>query len=80
MSANVTPGFAQARRAYELGRLRSSTWRALPVAFAVAVRELTATRKLLEGNGVPLAVTPAGDLFVPATAAAGAAVIFRQSR
>jgi hypothetical protein len=50
------------------------------VAFAVAVRDLKTTRTLLERNGVPLARTPTGDVFVPAAARLGAAVIFRQSR
>jgi hypothetical protein len=43
MSASVPPEFSQARRAYELGRLRSSTWRALAVAFAIAVLGVATT-------------------------------------
>ncbi|MFE6690975.1 VOC family protein [Streptomyces sp. NPDC057743] len=52
---------------------------ALPafVAYAVAVHDLSATRKLLQDNGVPHHRTGSGDLFVPATSALGAAVIFR---
>ncbi|MEV5680076.1 VOC family protein [Streptomyces sp. NPDC052179] len=54
---------------------------ALPafVAYAVAVRDLAVVRDLLEGEGVPLRETPSGDLFVPAAAALGAAVVFRRA-
>ncbi|MGK3961419.1 VOC family protein [Sorangium sp. So ce118] len=54
---------------------------ALPafVAYAVAVRDLGAARRLLEENGFPLRRSAAGDLFVPAAAALGAAVVFRQA-
>ncbi|QRK07506.1 VOC family protein [Archangium violaceum] len=53
---------------------------ALPafVAYAVAVRDLEATRALLHGNGFPVMTTAGGDTFVPATAALGAAIIFRE--
>ncbi|WNG34401.1 hypothetical protein F0U61_12730 [Archangium violaceum] len=53
---------------------------ALPafVAYAVAVRDLEATRALLHENGFPVMSTAGGDIFVPATAALGAAVIFRE--
>lgn len=54
---------------------------ALP-AFAgctVAVRDLSRTRELLRRNGLPLRETPLGDVFVPANAALGAAVGFRQA-
>ncbi|HEV2676999.1 MAG TPA: VOC family protein [Aliidongia sp.] len=53
---------------------------ALPafVAYAVAVRDIDATRDLLRRNGVPTKVSAAGDPFVPAAAALGAAVIFRR--
>jgi len=34
----------------------------------------------VQRNGVPLNVLPSGDVFVPAAAALGAAVIFRQAR
>ncbi|XXT15097.1 VOC family protein [Sorangium sp. So ce429] len=54
---------------------------ALPafVAYAVAVRDLGAARRLLEENGFPLRRSAAGDLFIPAAAALGAAVVFRQA-
>ncbi|XYH93281.1 VOC family protein [Sorangium sp. So ce1128] len=54
---------------------------ALPalVAYAVAVRDLGAARKLLEESGFPLRRSAAGDLFVPAAAALGAAILFRQA-
>jgi hypothetical protein len=48
------------------------------VAYAVAVEDLDATKKLLAGNGLLVAKTTSGDLFVPAKSALGAAVIFRQ--
>jgi catechol 2,3-dioxygenase-like lactoylglutathione lyase family enzyme len=47
------------------------------VAYAVAVRDIGATEKLLQQNGFPLKKSAAGDLFVPAAAALGAAVLFR---
>ena len=50
------------------------------VGYAVAVRDLGSTRRLLESNGVIVLDTPTGDIFVPAKAALGAAVIFRQAR
>jgi catechol 2,3-dioxygenase-like lactoylglutathione lyase family enzyme len=52
---------------------------ALPalVAYTVAVRDADATRVYLEGNGVPVRTSGAGDVFVPAEAALGAAVVFR---
>lgn len=55
---------------------------ALPafVAYAVTVRDPAATRELLERNGFPVRETGSGDLFVPAAAALGAAVIFRPAR
>ncbi|MFF4159244.1 hypothetical protein [Streptomyces sp. NPDC001678] len=43
----------------------------------VAVRDLALTRDLLRRNGLPLRQTPSGDVFVPAGAALGAAVVFR---
>jgi hypothetical protein len=49
------------------------------VAYAVAVRDVGATRALLQQNRVPVSMSPSGDIFVPAAAAAGAAVIFRQA-
>jgi catechol 2,3-dioxygenase-like lactoylglutathione lyase family enzyme len=52
---------------------------ALPafVAYAVAVRDVAATKLFLEKNEFSPRVTAGGDLFVPAAAALGAAVIFR---
>ncbi|HET6297980.1 MAG TPA: VOC family protein [Kribbella sp.] len=53
---------------------------ALPafVAYAVSVRDLGQTRDYLVAAGVPAAATAAGNLFVSAKAALGAAIIFRQ--
>jgi len=52
---------------------------ALPafVAFVVRVRDLAATRTLLERNALPVRATPSGAVFVPAAAALGCAVVFR---
>ncbi len=52
---------------------------ALPafVAYAVKVRDLDLTRKLLRRNGFSLKTTVAGDTFVSAAEALGASVIFR---
>lgn len=57
------------------------TARVLPafVGYAVAVRDLGSTRRLLESNGLVVLDTLAGDIFVPAQAALGAAVTFRQA-
>lgn len=54
---------------------------ALPafVACTVAVRDLDRTDALLRRNGLPVRTTPSGDLFVPAEAALGAAIVFRQA-
>lgn len=54
---------------------------ALPalVGCTVAVRDLSLTRDLLRRNGLPLRETPSGDLFVPAEAALGTAVVFRRA-
>jgi Glyoxalase-like domain len=62
--------------------LPGETAPALPafVGYAVAVRDLAATRRLLEGNGLTVREAPSGEIFVPAEAALGAAVIFRQAR
>jgi hypothetical protein len=62
--------------------LPGETAPALPafVGYAVAVRDLAATRRLLEGTGLPVREAPSGEIFVPAEAALGAAVIFRQAR
>ncbi|GAA1630935.1 VOC family protein [Nonomuraea maheshkhaliensis] len=53
---------------------------ALPafVAYAVTVRDVAAAERLLLGNGVPVARTAGGEVFVPARAALGVAIIFRQ--
>jgi hypothetical protein len=48
------------------------------VAYAVAVRDVGATRALLTANGFPVTDAPSGDIFVPASAALGGAVVFRQ--
>src|SRR5829696_5095112 len=50
------------------------------VAYAVEVRDIDATRRHVQQNGFPVNVLPSGDVFVPAAAALGAAVIFRQAR
>ncbi|MCT6775616.1 VOC family protein [Streptomyces sp. CS7] len=52
---------------------------ALPalVAYTVTVRDLPVARDLLHHNDVPVRETPAGDLFAPAKAALGTAVVFR---
>lgn len=53
---------------------------ALPAlaAYTVAVSDLGHTTDLLRGNEVPHRATTSGDLFVPASSALGAAIIFRQ--
>ncbi|WP_336211772.1 VOC family protein [Nonomuraea sp. LPB2021202275-12-8] len=48
------------------------------VAYAVSVRDLTATERLLHDNDVPITRTGRGEVFVPADAALGTAVVFRQ--
>ncbi len=55
---------------------------ALPVfvAYAVAVHDRDATRRWLENNGFSANVELAGGIFIPARAALGAAIIFRQAR
>ncbi|MGA5421042.1 hypothetical protein [Streptomyces lavendulocolor] len=54
---------------------------ALPafVAYTVAVRDLAVVRDLLKAEGIPLRESPSGDLFVPAEAALGAAIVFRRA-
>ncbi|MGW5682929.1 VOC family protein [Nonomuraea sp. NPDC003754] len=54
---------------------------ALPgfAAYTVATRDLGATERLLHGRGVPLGRTARGEIFVPAAAALGVAVVFRQA-
>lgn len=52
---------------------------ALPalVGYTVVVRDLALTCDLLRRNGLPVRETPSGDMFVPADAALGTAVVFR---
>ncbi|MFI0452751.1 VOC family protein [Actinomadura sp. 6N118] len=54
---------------------------ALPAltAYAVTVEDIAVTRDLLRRNGFTLGRTAAGDIFVPAAAALGTAVIFREA-
>jgi catechol 2,3-dioxygenase-like lactoylglutathione lyase family enzyme len=61
--------------------LPGETAPALPafVAYAVAAQDLSAARRWLESNGVVVNTEPSGGIFVPAKAALGAAVIFRQA-
>lgn len=53
---------------------------ALPafVACTVSVRDITATERLLRGNDVPVARIGPRELFVPAEAALGVSIVFRQ--
>ncbi|MFI6297446.1 VOC family protein [Nonomuraea sp. NPDC050790] len=53
---------------------------ALPAfaAYAVSVGDLAATERFLNGNGVPVVRTGPGEIFVPAQAALGSTIIFRQ--
>ncbi|WP_433273857.1 VOC family protein [Actinosynnema sp. CS-041913] len=52
---------------------------ALPalVGFTVGVRDVAVTGRLLRDNGIATRRTAAGDVFVPADAAMGAAIVFR---
>lgn len=54
---------------------------ALPafVAIGIAVRDIAATRRLLEGNGFPVTELRTGSVMVPAAAALGGAVIFSEA-
>jgi hypothetical protein len=54
---------------------------ALPaiVGYTVVVRDLALTRDLLRRNELPVRVTPLGEVFVPADAALGTAVVFRSA-
>ncbi|RBQ16670.1 VOC family protein [Spongiactinospora rosea] len=74
--ANVTVVAASALA----GLLPGERPAALPafVAYAVSVRDLSATEALLRGNDVPVTRTGPAESFVPADAALGAAIIFRQ--
>ncbi|MFC4009264.1 hypothetical protein ACFOY2_18675 [Nonomuraea purpurea] len=49
------------------------------MAYAVGVRDVAATERLLRGNGIPLGRTSSGEVFVPAREAFGVAIIFRQT-
>ena len=62
--------------------LPGETAPALPafVAYTVTVHDLGSTRKLLENNRLIVHEVPTGGIFVPAKAALGAAVIFRQTQ
>ncbi len=50
------------------------------VAYAVAVRGLDTARRWLENNEFVVKAEPSGGIFVPANAALGAAIVFRQVR
>lgn len=54
---------------------------ALPalVGCTVAVTDLDTTKNLLRSNDIQVGHTPAGDVFVPATATLGATLAFRQA-
>ncbi|MFD0271790.1 hypothetical protein ACFVGY_35245 [Streptomyces sp. NPDC127106] len=54
---------------------------ALPalVACTVAVPDIALVRALLTENGLPVRKTARGELFVPAEASLGAALIFRET-
>jgi len=49
------------------------------VGYVVEVRDISDTRKYIEGNGFPVIETAEGDIFVPALAALGTAIVFRQA-
>ncbi|MEV0593054.1 VOC family protein [Nonomuraea cavernae] len=53
---------------------------ALPafVAYTVSVRDLAATERFLRDNDIPVTRTGPGEMVVPANAALGTAIIFRQ--
>lgn len=74
--ANVTVVAASALA----GLLPGERPAALPafVAYTVSVRDIAATERLLRDNQVPVARTGRGEMFVPADAALGTAIIFRQ--
>jgi hypothetical protein len=46
------------------------------VAYGLAVRDLSTTRDVLERSEFPVRTSPLGGIFVPASAALGAAIIF----
>jgi hypothetical protein len=48
--------------------------------YTVTVRDKAATEKYLKENGFPVKETAWGDIFVPASAALGTAIIFRQQK
>ncbi|PGD42157.1 hypothetical protein COM36_33200, partial [Bacillus toyonensis] len=47
--------------------------------YAVAVSDISHTRSYLEENGLPIAETNSGDIFVPADSALGTAIVFRKA-
>ena len=49
------------------------------VAITVTVRDIAATEHLLRKNGIPVRESASRDIFVPASAALGVAIIFRQA-
>ncbi|WP_407308092.1 VOC family protein [Desulfosporosinus sp. SB140] len=49
------------------------------VGYVVKVRNISATRKYIEGNGLPVMETTVGDIFVPASAGLGTVIVFRQA-
>ncbi|MFG6200919.1 VOC family protein [Nonomuraea sp. JJY05] len=53
---------------------------ALPafVAYTVSVRDIAVTQRFLRDNDIPVTRTGPGEMFVPASAALGTAIIFRQ--
>lgn len=64
------------------GRLPGERPAALPAfaAYAVSVRDIAATERLLRDNDLPIVQSGAGELFVPSGAALGTAIIFRQKQ
>lgn len=48
------------------------------MAYGVAVRDLAATERFLRESGLPVERSAEGDLFVPAAAALGVAIVFHQ--
>jgi hypothetical protein len=50
------------------------------VGYAVAVHDISVTRKYIERNGFPVVETEEENIFVPAFASLGTAIIFKQNR
>ncbi|MEU6714306.1 VOC family protein [Nonomuraea sp. NPDC046802] len=63
------------------GMLPGEVPKGLPgfVAYAVGVRDVAATERLLRESRIPLGRTSSGEVFVPAREAFGVAIIFRQT-